>query len=45
MELLKREAERMAKLKSSNTSVGRALSTDYQDGPILALEIMGFKAV
>lgn len=45
VELLKREAERMAKLKSSNTSVGRALSTDYQDGPILALEIMGFKAV
>lgn len=41
-ELLKREAARLKKVsQSSNTAVGRAISTDYQDGPLLALEVMG----
>ena len=43
--LLRREAERMKKLSrrnhSNNTAVGRALSTDYQDGPLIALDVMG----
>ena len=45
VELLRREAERMKKLSrrnhSNNTAVGRALSTDYQDGPLIALDVMG----
>ena len=46
VELLRREVGRMSKLsRSSSTAVGRALSTDYQDGPRLALETMGIKAV
>lgn len=41
-ELLKREAARLKKVsRSSNTAVGRAISADYQDGPLLALEVMG----
>lgn len=45
-ELLRREAARLKKIgQRNNTAVGRALSTDYQDGPILALETMGLKAV
>ena len=46
VELLRREAARLKKIgQRNNTAVGRALSTDYQDGPILALETMGLKAV
>lgn len=45
-ELLRREAARLKKISQrNNTAVGRALSTDYQDGPRLALETMGIKAV
>lgn len=41
-ELLRREAARLKKSSQrNNTAVCRALSTDYQDGPLLALEVMG----